>query len=53
MLTKQIDCLLWTWQGRMILHTCYNEQFYKAEFIEQFLEKVKGVLLKELDIISN
>ncbi|MCJ1244249.1 hypothetical protein MMC30_001447 [Trapelia coarctata] len=52
MLSKQIDCFLWTWQGRMSLHTCYNEQFYKADFVKQFSEKVKGVLLKELDISS-
>jgi len=52
MLTKQLDFFVWTWQGRMSLNATYNEHFYKAEFVEAFLERVKGILLKESVISS-
>lgn len=49
-LTRQPQLYIWTWQGTMTLSTCYNEQYYTAEFMKSFIDRVVGVLLKELGI---
>lgn len=49
-LTRQPLFYVWTWQGKMAISVCYNEQFYTAEFMRSFIERVLGVLLGELGI---
>ena len=49
-LTRQPQFYVWTWQGRMNLSICYNEQYYTAAFVRSFIESVEGVLLRELGI---
>lgn len=49
-LTQQPLFYVWTWQGKMTLSVCYNEQFYKAGFIMSFIERVVSILLQELAI---
>lgn len=49
-LTRQILSHVWTRQGRMTLSACYNKNFYDADFVEEYLNDVKGELLKGLGI---
>ena len=49
-LTRQPQFYVWTWQGRMNLSMCYNEQYHTAAFMRSFIESVEEVLLRELDI---
>lgn len=49
-LTRQPQFYIWTWQGRINLSICYNEQYYTEEFMRSFIESVEGVLLRELCI---
>ncbi|MCJ1371067.1 hypothetical protein MMC20_002282 [Loxospora ochrophaea] len=46
--TPQIECYLWTWQGKMTLSACYNEAFYEKTLIQNFLQQVIDVLFVEL-----
>lgn len=50
MSTRALCIHLWTRQDRMRLSVSYNESFYTAEFVDAFLDKVKGILLKELHV---
>ena len=49
-LFKQIGLYIWTWHGRLVFHACYNAAFYQADYVKMFLEKVKSILLTELNI---
>ena len=49
-LTRQPLFYVWTWQGKMTISMCYNEQYYTAEFMSSFVERVLRVLLRELGI---
>lgn len=48
--TMQILCHLLTWQGRMVLGACYNDAFYEAHFVQDFLTRTHAILLAELGI---
>ena len=48
MVTSQVTCYLWTWQGKMTLSACYNETFYDKGFIQGFLKRVIDILMTEL-----
>lgn len=50
MVTPQITCHLWTWQGKMTLGACYNETFYDQGFVQDFLQRVIGIVFTELAI---
>ncbi|KAL3454598.1 hypothetical protein BJX65DRAFT_301234 [Aspergillus insuetus] len=45
---RPLQIHLWTWNGRMHLSCNYNEAFYTAEFVEEFVEEWKDVLVQEL-----
>ncbi|CAF9923555.1 hypothetical protein IMSHALPRED_005961 [Imshaugia aleurites] len=49
-LTRQPLFYVWTWQGKMTLSMCYNEQYYTVGFMISFIERVVGVLLEELNV---
>lgn len=49
-LSRQLTVYVWTWRGRMTLCTCFNEDFYKAEYVKKFVEQIKEILLSELAI---
>lgn len=50
MLSQQLMLYVWTHQGKLKLSACYNEAFYACEFVEEFLTKVKHILLEGLEI---
>ena len=49
-LTRQPLFYVWTWQGKMTFCMCYNDQFYTKSFMRSFVDKVVGILLKELAV---
>lgn len=49
-LSRQLTVYVWTWREEMIFSTCYNEAFYEAVFVKEFLERVKRTLLFGLDV---
>ena len=49
-MTPQLQCYLWTWQGKMTLSALYNETFYEKEFVQGFLKRVLDVLYGELEV---
>ena len=49
-MTPQLQCYLWTWQGKMTLSAFYNETFYEGEFVQGFLKRVLDVLYRELGV---
>jgi len=53
MMTAQVVCYLWTWQGKMTLSACYNERYYDLGFIQNFLERIISILHTELAIRVN
>lgn len=48
--TRQIVFHLLTWQGKMVLGACYNEAFYEAPFVREYLSKISTILLAELRV---
>ena len=48
--TRQIIFHLLTWQGKMVLGACYNEAFYQASFVREYLAKISTILLAELRV---
>ena len=50
MLTPQVECHVWTWQGKMTLSAMYNDAFYEGEFIQAFWRRSLDVLFAELNI---
>ena len=51
-LSRQLTVYVWTWQGRMVFSTCYNEEFYKEDTVKDLLERMRDMLLVELGINS-
>ena len=51
-LTRQIATHIWTWEGRMSFSACFNENFYDADFVEEYLKNVKEELMKGLGIAA-
>ena len=49
-LSKQLMFYTWTFRGKLELSVCYNESFYDAAFIDEFMDQVKGVLIGELGL---
>lgn len=47
-LTRQPLFYVWMWQEKITLSMCYNQQYYTAGFMSSFIQRVEGVLLKEL-----
>ncbi|CEJ57916.1 hypothetical protein PMG11_06592 [Penicillium brasilianum] len=47
-LTPAIDIFLYTWRDRIRLAAYYNENYYEAEMVEQFLGMVISILKREL-----
>ena len=45
--TPSAMLIVWTWRGIMNLTICFNEAYYKASFMEEYLGLVKSILLKE------
>ena len=52
MLTAQLTVYAWTWQGKMTLSVCYNEQFHEEKVVAVFLRTLLEILLDELGIAS-
>ena len=50
MLSRQLMMYIWTHWGKLTLSACYNQAFYASEFVEEFLAKVKHILLEGLEI---
>ncbi|KAI0521013.1 hypothetical protein F5B22DRAFT_34054 [Xylaria bambusicola] len=48
--TPQLVVHTWSWNGRLHISACYNESFYEAAFVKQWLEEVKTNLLKNLGV---
>lgn len=42
----------WSWQGRFVITACYNEVFYKKEFMDKFLGRVESILFQGLGLKS-
>lgn len=49
-LTAQLTSYVWTWRGRMTFNVCYNDHFYKAELVMDFLNRLLNILLEELGL---
>ncbi|MCJ1340181.1 hypothetical protein MMC09_005475 [Bachmanniomyces sp. S44760] len=52
MLMRMLCVHVWTWQGKLRMSISYNEAFYTADFVDAFLNTVKGLLLAELQILG-
>ena len=52
-LSKQLTVYVWTWRGKLVFSTCYNATFYRGDFVRDFLQRVKSILLVELEIVEN
>ena len=50
MISRQIECYVWTWKGTMRLSGCYNEAYYDRVFVEKFLYTIKDILIEGLGI---
>lgn len=50
MLSPQVMVYVWTWQGKMTFEACYNEVFHQVASIEEFLQTMKDILFKELEL---
>ncbi|CAF9915000.1 hypothetical protein IMSHALPRED_002305 [Imshaugia aleurites] len=50
MLSRHLMMYVWTHRGQLKLSACYNQAFYAREFVEEFLNKVKHILLEGLEI---
>ena len=50
MISRQIECYVWTWKGTLRLSGCYNEAYYDRGFVEKFLYMVKDILIEGLGI---
>ena len=48
--TRQIVCHLLTWRGKMVLSACYNEAFYEAQFVRDFLARTSDISFAELGV---
>lgn len=49
-LTRQGVCFVWTFRDQLNLSVVYNEAFHGSQQMQQFLETVKYILLKELGV---
>ena len=49
-LTRQCVCFVWTFRERLNLNLVYNEAFHTEKDASAFVETVRSVLLKELDV---
>lgn len=52
-LTAQLTSYVWTWQGKMTFNVCYNEHFYEAELVMDFLNRLVNILLEELGLMDS
>ncbi|OZJ04446.1 hypothetical protein BZG36_02817 [Bifiguratus adelaidae] len=52
MLTYQVEVFVWTFQGKLTIEACYNEEFHHDASIEEFLAMLKDILFAELKIIE-
>ncbi|KAI1140608.1 hypothetical protein F5Y05DRAFT_279534 [Hypoxylon sp. FL0543] len=50
MLSPQLYVHTWSWRGRLHISICYNEAFYKADFVKMWLKKLKDNLLTNLNV---
>ncbi len=49
-LTRQLTLYVWSWKGRMSFSICYNEEFYTAAFVTEFLQRIAIILFDELSL---
>lgn len=49
-LTRQMVCFVWTFRGQLSMNLVYNGAFYDAGVPVKFVEKLKDILVKELDV---
>ena len=40
----------WSWQGRFVISACYNEAFYRKDFVDKFLGRVENILFHGLGL---
>lgn len=50
MLSPQLYVHTWSWKGSLHISICYNEAFYEAAFVSDWLEKLKANLLTNLGV---
>lgn len=50
MLSPQLYVHTWSWKGCLHISICYNEAFYEADFVRDWLEKLKVNLLTNLGV---
>ncbi|KAI1346654.1 hypothetical protein F5Y01DRAFT_321540 [Xylaria sp. FL0043] len=50
MLIPQLGVYTWSWQGCLHISISYNESFYQAAFVKEWLEKVKVNLFTNLEV---
>ncbi|KAL7925843.1 hypothetical protein ACQKWADRAFT_283192 [Trichoderma austrokoningii] len=49
-LSRSVQCHVWSFRDEMNIAACFNVSFYEAEFVKEFLEKVESELLVGLGV---
>ena len=49
-LTRQCVCFVWTFRDQLNLNIVYNESFHEEEDMVMFLDTLRGILVRELDV---
>jgi hypothetical protein len=50
MLSRSVQCHVWSFRGELNIAGCFNVGFYEVEFVKEFLEKVESELLAGLGV---
>ncbi|KAI1781367.1 hypothetical protein F4818DRAFT_398811 [Hypoxylon cercidicola] len=50
MLSPQLYLHTWSWNGELHISVCYNEAWYKHDFVEEWLGNLRHTLFTNLDV---
>jgi hypothetical protein len=51
MLTAEIEAFMWTWRGCLVFSGSYNENYYKIEVVDAWLEKLEQKMVENLGLV--
>ncbi|UKZ82426.1 hypothetical protein TrVFT333_010215 [Trichoderma virens FT-333] len=50
MLSRSVQCHVWSFRGELNIAGCFNVSFYEGKFVKEFLDRVKFELLAGLEV---
>lgn len=53
MLSRSVQCHVWSFRDELHIAGCFNVSFYEAEFVKEFLERVESELLTGLGVCQS